>query len=55
MSTPTSGANAIKGVLSEKEVVSVSSNDGVILSIEDKQDKAQSLANIGSGEKSIYF
>ncbi|KAL5165291.1 Protein IQ-DOMAIN 31 [Glycine soja] len=50
MSTPTSGANAIKGVLSEKEVVSVSSNDGVILSIEDKQDKAQSLANIGSGD-----
>lgn len=50
MSAPTSGANATKGVLSEKEVVSISSNDGVNLSIRDKQDNAQSLANIGSGD-----
>lgn len=50
MSALTSGANATKGVLSEKEVVSISSNDGVNLSIRDKQDNAQSLANIGSGD-----
>ncbi|RDY09002.1 Protein IQ-DOMAIN 31, partial [Mucuna pruriens] len=50
MSAPTSGANATKGVLSEKEVVSISSNDGVILSIGDEQANTQSLANFDSGD-----
>ncbi|TKY58810.1 IQ-DOMAIN 31 [Spatholobus suberectus] len=50
MSIPTSGANATKGVLSEQEVVGISSNDGVILSTGDEQASAQSLANFDSGD-----
>lgn len=50
MSTPTSGANATKEMLSEKEVVSISSNDGVILSTGEQQVNAQSVANFGSGD-----
>lgn len=49
MSTPT-GVNGIKGVVSEKEVVSISSNGGVILSTEEQHDNAQSVANFGSGD-----
>lgn len=43
ISSPISGANATK--LSEKEVISISSNDGVILATEDEQFNAQSLDN----------
>lgn len=50
MSTPT-GVNGSKGVVSEKEVVSISSNGGVILSTGEQHDNAQSVANFGSGDR----
>ena len=47
---PASAANATKGVVSENEAVSRSSNDRVILSIGDEQANAQDqdVTNIGS-------
>ncbi|CAJ1939884.1 unnamed protein product [Sphenostylis stenocarpa] len=50
ISTPISGANVTKRKLSEKEVISISSNDGVILATGDEQANAQSLANFYSGD-----
>ncbi|XP_022638855.1 protein IQ-DOMAIN 31 isoform X2 [Vigna radiata var. radiata] len=51
MSSSISGANAIKGKLSEKEVVSVSSNDGTILSTEDELSNGQSHDNFYSEDR----
>ncbi|QCD82734.1 P-loop containing nucleoside triphosphate hydrolase [Vigna unguiculata] len=50
MSSSISGANAIKGKLSEKEVISVSSNDGVILENEVEQANGKSLDDFCSEE-----
>ncbi|KAG5050582.1 hypothetical protein JHK87_002780 [Glycine soja] len=50
ISTPISGANDYKGVLSEKEVVSRSSHDRDVLSTRVKEAKVQDVANFGSQE-----
>ncbi|KAG2409488.1 Protein IQ-DOMAIN 31 [Vigna angularis] len=51
MSSSISGANAIKGKLSEKEVISVSSNDGIILTTEDEHANGQSHDNFYSEDR----
>ncbi|XP_061338797.1 protein IQ-DOMAIN 29-like isoform X2 [Gastrolobium bilobum] len=50
ISAPICGANATIGVLSEKEVVSRSSHDRVILSTGDEEAHAPAVANVGSQE-----
>ncbi|XP_027347771.1 protein IQ-DOMAIN 31-like [Abrus precatorius] len=50
ISPPSFGISATKEVLSTKEVVSISSNERVILSIGDKQANAPALVNFGSGD-----
>ncbi|KAE9605504.1 putative IQ motif, EF-hand binding protein [Lupinus albus] len=47
---PISGANATKGVLSEKEVITSSSHDNDIISAGDKEVHAKAVANFGSQE-----
>ncbi|CAL0318273.1 unnamed protein product [Lupinus luteus] len=46
--SPISGANASKGVLSEKEVITSSSHDKEIISAGDEEVHAQPVANFGS-------
>lgn len=50
ISSPISGANDTKGVLSEKEEITRSSHDKDILSVGDEEAHAQAIANVGSQE-----
>ncbi|XP_019456661.1 PREDICTED: protein IQ-DOMAIN 31-like isoform X1 [Lupinus angustifolius] len=50
ISSPISGANAIKGVVSEKEVITRSSRDKDIISARDEETRAEAVASFGSHE-----
>ncbi|KAK7274754.1 hypothetical protein RIF29_15852 [Crotalaria pallida] len=50
ISSPISGANPTKGVLSDKEAIARSSHDKNILSAGDEEIHAQAVANVGSQE-----
>ncbi|XP_019432036.1 PREDICTED: protein IQ-DOMAIN 31-like isoform X3 [Lupinus angustifolius] len=50
IASPISGANATKGVLSEKEVITSSSHDNDIISAGDEEAHAQAVVSFGSQE-----